>query len=159
MKPNRKYVTPFIALIFVIVAISGICMFFHVFDGYTEVLHELLGISFVGFAVMHVIVNWSSLKNHFGKNVFLPAAISVLVIAAAIVALEQKSPPVDIVLIGKLVRAPIRDAFKVLNVDYAAASEALQANGMAIGEAKSLEEVWINNDASPEDVINILVRK
>lgn len=159
MKPNRKYVTPFIALIFVIVAISGICMFFHVFDGYTEVLHELLGISFVGFAVMHVIVNWSSLKNHFGRGVFVPAAISVLVIAAAIIALEQKSPPVDIVLIGKLVRAPIRDAFKVLNMDYAAASAALQANGMAIGEAKTLEEVWINNDASPEDVINILVRK
>lgn len=47
MKLNRNYVTPFISLVFLVVGISGLLMFFHLFDGYTEVVHEILGLLFV----------------------------------------------------------------------------------------------------------------
>ncbi|MGK9120968.1 DUF4405 domain-containing protein [Olivibacter jilunii] len=69
----RKYITPFITLVFLVVALSGLLMLFHLFDGYTEVMHESLGLVFVIFAIFHILVNWKSLKIHFGKKVFFPA--------------------------------------------------------------------------------------
>ena len=49
MKIKREIVTPYLALVFFVVALSGILMFFHLFDGYTNVVHELLGLTFVLF--------------------------------------------------------------------------------------------------------------
>mgnify|MGYP000869958899 CR=1 FL=1 len=76
MKLNRNYVTPFISLVFLVVGISGVLMFFHLFDGYTEVVHEVLGVFFMICAVMHIVLNWKPLKMHFKKAFFCrpPAA-------------------------------------------------------------------------------------
>lgn len=57
MKLNRNFVTPFISLVFLMVGISGLLMFLHLFDGYTEVLHEVFGLFFVICAVFHIILN------------------------------------------------------------------------------------------------------
>jgi len=37
MSLNRNFVTPLITIVFLVVALSGVLMFFHIFDGYTEV--------------------------------------------------------------------------------------------------------------------------
>ena len=157
MKLNRNLITPFIFLIFLVVGLSGILMFFHVFDGYIEVVHELLGVTFVVFAIFHVIVNWIGLKSHFGKKVFVPAGIVVLLISLAFIVLEKMYPPVDIVFAEKIVKAPISDSFKVLDVDYSEASKILEKNGITIGDAKTLEEIWIKNEADPEEVIDLIM--
>ncbi|MEJ1240525.1 DUF4405 domain-containing protein [Chryseolinea sp. T2] len=158
MKLNRKYITPLIALIFVVVATTGILMFFHFFDGYTEVVHELLGISFVACAGFHVMVNWPALKTHFGKNVFFPALIIVLGLSISIVTLERVNVPIDIVIMEKLIKAPIKDSFNVLGVDYSEATSTLQKKGIRIGNARTLEDIWVNNHVSPEDVIDAIMK-
>ena len=63
-----------------------------------------------------------------------------------------------IVLIEKMATAPIADSFKVLKVDYADASLALEKNGIVIGNAKTLEDIWVNNNVSPEDVIDTIMK-
>lgn len=158
MKFNRNYITPFITLVFLVVAISGLLMFFHLFDGYTEVVHELLGVGFVIVAVFHILVNWKPLKIHFGKKIFLPAAVAVLLIAFTFIILEIDDPPIDLVIMEKIVKAPIPDAFKALNIDQAEAVQVLKSNGILIGNAKTIEEIWINNEASPENVISLLIK-
>lgn len=158
MKFNRNYITPFITLVFLVVAISGLLMLFHVFDGYTEVVHELLGAGFVIVAVFHILVNWKPLKIHFGKKVFLPTAVAVLLIACTLIMLEIVNPPIDLIIMEKIVKAPIPDAFKALNIDQAKAVQVLKSNGILIGNAKTIEEIWINNEASPEDVISLLIK-
>jgi hypothetical protein len=158
MKFNRNYITPFITLVFLVVAISGLLMLFHLFDGYTEVVHELLGAGFVIVAVFHILVNWKPLKIHFGKKVFLPTAVAVLLIACTLIVLEIVNPPIDLIIMEKIVKAPIPDAFKALNIDQAKAVQVLKSNGILIGNAKTIEEIWINNEASPEDVISLLIK-
>src|SRR5690606_7880229 len=117
MKFNRNYITPFITLVFLVVAISGLLMLFHLFDGYTEVVHELLGAGLVIVTVFHILVNWKPLKIHFGKKVFLPTAVAVLLIAFTLIMLEIANPPIDLIIMEKIVKAPISDAFKALNID------------------------------------------
>ena len=157
MRLNRNYVTPFISLVFLVVGISGLLMLFHLFDGYTEVVHEILGMFFIICAIFHIIVNWKALKIHFKKGVFIPALLGVLTISVILIISERMYPPVDLTIINKLVKTPINDAFKALDINYEKASEKLKKNGISIEEATTIEEIWINNNAVPEKVIDLIM--
>lgn len=159
MKLNRNYITPFISLIFLVVAVSGLLMFFHLLDGYTEVVHECLGVVFTACAICHIIINWSALKVHFKKTVFLPAAIGVAITSAVFVTAEILYPPVDLVLFNRIIKAPVDEAFKALDVDYAEARERLEKKGISIADARSIEDVWIKNNADPEEVIDLIMQR
>lgn len=158
MKLNRNYITPFISSIFLIVGLSGLFMFFHLFDGYTEVVHEYLGLTFTICAAFHIAVNWKALKFHFGKKVFIPVAGTVLLISTTFVVLERIYVPIDMVIIDKMIKAPISDSFKVLNVDYTETVEKLENNGFVIDNSKTLEDIRINNNSDPEEVIDLILK-
>lgn len=153
---NRAYVTPFIALVFVVVALSGLLMFFHLLDGYTEVVHEILGLAFVLFASLHIFINWASLRTHFKKNVFFPAAVAVLVISVMIVVAQMGYPTVDSLIVNRVVQSPITDVFRMLNVDYEKTVQSLADHGISMENAETLEDIWLNNDVSPEEVIDLI---
>ena len=103
-------------------------------------------------------VNWKALKLHFGKKVFFPAAATVLLISTMFIVLEKMNPPVDMIIINKLIKAPIPDVFKVLDIDYAEAIQSLEENGILIGNSKTLEDLWINNESDPEEVIDLIMQ-
>ena len=159
MKLNRDYVTPFISLVFFIIALTGVLMFFHIFDGYTEVVHELLGVFFVILAVFHIILNWKALKKHFRKPVFLPAAFAVAVTSILIVVQQYYHPKVDTIILERIVNAPIHDVFRVLQVDSSAAVKRLETEGISIDGAETLEDIWMNNDANPEVVFDLITEE
>src|SRR5690606_1309292 len=156
MKLNRNYVTPFISLIFFVLGISGMLMFFHLFDGYTEVVHEFFGLFFFICAIFHVILNWKALKIHFTQGVFLPAALALAVISILFIVEQQSSPKVDTILLERISKAPIDDAFKALQVDSLAAVKRLEANGISIEGAASLEEIWTNNETNIMEVFDLI---
>lgn len=157
MKLNRNYVTPFISLVFLVVGLSGILMFFHLFDGYTEIVHEYLGVFFVVCAIFHIIINWKGLKFHFRKGVFIPALLGVMAISVAFIVGESLFPPVDTIIIDKIVKAPINDSFKALGVDYSKAVKRFNARGISINGATTIEDIWINNATDSEVVIDLIM--
>ncbi|HLV46337.1 MAG TPA: DUF4405 domain-containing protein [Flavobacterium sp.] len=156
MKLNRNYVTPFISLIFFVLGISGMLMFFHLFDGYTEVVHEFFGLFFFICAIFHIILNWKALKIHFKKGVFIPAALALAVISILFIIEQQSSPKVDTILLERISKAPIDDAFKALQVDSLKAVTRLKANGISIEGAETLEDIWTNNEANIIEVIDLI---
>jgi amino acid transporter len=157
MKLNRNYVTPFISLVFLVVGISGLLMLFHLFDGYTEVVHEILGVFFIICAIFHIILNWNALKIHFQKAVFIPALLGVLTISVILIISERMYPPIDLAIFNKMVKAPINDAFKVLDINYDKASIKLKEKGILIEKATTIEEIWIKNNTNPEEVIDLIM--
>jgi hypothetical protein len=132
-------------------------MLFHLFDGYTEVVHEILGVFFIICAIFHIILNWKALRIHFKKGVFIPALLGVLVLSVILIISERMSPPVDLIIFNKMVKAPINDAFRALDVNYEKASEKLKENGLSIEKATTIEDIWINNDSNPEKVIDLIM--
>lgn len=157
MKLDRKYVTPFISLLFVVLAITGIFMLFHLFDGYTEVAHELIGVGFVIAAIFHIMLNWKGLKIHFMKKVFVPAAAAVAVLVLFFVYLERKQLPLDIVIVDKTFKAPLQQSCKILDIDYPTAVKKLEKKGYKISDIKTLEDIWKKNDTDPQEVIELLM--
>jgi hypothetical protein len=157
MKFNRNYITPFVALIFLVIAISGLLMYLHLFDGYTEVVHENLAVAFVIFAILHIIVNWAGLRTHFRKSVIIPAAITTFLIAAGFVYLQINDPKLDTILLGRIIKAPIPDAFRALNVDYERAAKNFAKKGIVLKNSKTIEDIWEKNDISPVEVVDLIV--
>jgi hypothetical protein len=156
MKLSRDYITPFLSLVFLVVGSSGLLMLFHLFDGYTEVVHECLGTFFVICAIFHIILNWNALKIHFKKGVFLPVLFGALTISGVLIVLERMHPPVDTTIINRVIKAPVDDAFRALGVDYFEVSKKLKAKGISIEKARTIEDIWINNNADPEKVIDLI---
>lgn len=157
MKLSRSFITPLITIIFLVVALSGLLMFFHIFDGYTEVVHEILGVIFVVFSVLHIILNWKALKIHFKKRVFILSTIVVAVISILLVIQQQKSPKFDTILIERITNAPIEDVLKVLQVDSIVVVKRLEENGISFIEGASMEEIWINNKVSPKKLFDLII--
>lgn len=157
MKLSRSFITPLITIFFLVVALSGLLMFFHIFDGYTEVVHEILGVIFVVFSVLHVILNWKALKIHFKKRVFILSTIVVAVISILLVIQQQKSPKFDTILIERITNAPIEDVLKVLQVDSIVVVKRLEENGISFIEGASMEEIWINNKVSPKKLFDLII--
>lgn len=157
MKLNRNYVTPFLSLVFLLVGISGLLMFFHLFDGYTEVVHEILGLFFLVCAIFHIVLNWKALKIHFKKGVFLPASLGVLTISILLIVSERMYPPVYLQIMDRIVKAPLIDAFRALNISYEEVVVKLAEKEILIEKAHSLEDLWIQNDADPEEIIDLLL--
>lgn len=157
MKLSRSFITPLITIIFLVVGLSGLLMFFHVFDGYTEVVHEILGVIFVVFSVLHVILNWKALKIHFKKRVFILSTIVVAVISILLVIQQQKSPKFETILIERITNAPIEDVLKVLQVDSIVVVKRLEENGISFIEGASMEEIRINNKVSPKKLFDLII--
>ena len=157
MKLSRSFISPLITIIFLVVALSGLLIFFHIFDGYTEVVHEILGVVFVVFSVLHVILNWKALKIHFKKRVFILSTIVVAVISILLVIQQQKSPKFDTILIERITNAPIEDVLKVLQVDSIVVVKRLEENGISFIEGASMEEIWINNKVSPKKLFDLII--
>lgn len=154
---SRNFVTPFLAFIFVPVGISGVLMFFHLADGFTEVLHEVLGVTFLLFVFFHVTLNWKSMKGHFGKRNFTIAAAAVTVVSAGLIIVERAQLPVDLIVLERIAKAPISDSFKVLEIDHAKAAAVLSKRGIALDGAETIEDIWVKNNSSPEEVVETLV--
>lgn len=156
MKLNRKYITPLITLTFVITGISGIMMFFHIMDGYTEVLHEFMGLFLVILSILHIIVNWEMLKKHFKKKIFWVTILVSPIISALFVVQQQANPKVDTIIMERIVKSPIPYLFNALQVDSLETVKRLEDYGVSLEGAKILEDLWINNDVRPEKVIDLI---
>ena len=131
-------------------------MFFHLFDGYTEVVHEFFGLFFFICAIFHIILNWQALKIHFKKGVFIPAVLALAVISVLFILEQQRSPKVDTIILNRLVKAPIDDAFKALQVDSLNTVKKLEANGMSMKGVATMEDIWTNNDTNIMEVIDLI---
>ena len=78
---KRIWVSPFVALSFFVLSITGILMLLHVKGGGIANLHEWIGIFFVIAGTFHLILNWSAFQPCFRDKRGGIAFIVVLVLS------------------------------------------------------------------------------
>lgn len=158
MKISRNFVTPYITMIFIIIGITGILMALHIFDGYTETLHEVLGILFVIFSLLHIVVNWKSLKSHFKKKTFITSVIVVLLLSTVIAILGKGHGEHEPIIMEKLSVADIANTFEILGIDYHEAEIKLKNNDIIIDNSKTIEDIALKNSESKKKIIELIVK-
>lgn len=72
---KKPWISPFMACSFLIIAVSGILMFFHVKTGALIILHEWIGLFFIVAAVLHIVLNWRAFLSYLMDR---KAAVSII---------------------------------------------------------------------------------
>jgi hypothetical protein len=157
MKISRIIVTPYISLIFLVIGITGILMALHIFDGYTETVHEILGLVFVVFSILHVLVNWKVLKNLFKKNYFMKPTIIVLAISITIAFWGQGHGEHARYMTKKISEAEMNMALELLNIEMEDAISKLKNKGLEIGNSSTIAEIALLNDESNKLIIEVII--
>lgn len=157
---KREIATSFTTLTFLVIAISGVMMFFHIFGMEVTALHNILGLVFVVAGVSHVIMNFKAMKNYFSKKIFISASLIVTIISAGLIyasSTQGKNPKE--VLFNKVFSAPNTTSFALLSNSYEEAIKKLKEQNINIIQNNTIEAIAKANNVSPFKIIKIIVNK
>lgn len=158
MKLKRSFVTPYITLIFILLSISGVLMYFQVLGEYTELIHEISALLFIVFSILHVVLNWTSLKTHFLKWSIISTCLVVLAFTVVTIYIDKQQKHYSLIIKENLVTAPFDNLLTVLNVEHEEAQRRLMERNIFIGDSKNLLEIAVKNNHHPGDLLEILVK-
>jgi len=130
----NKYTTAVTAALFLVVAGSGVAMFFHVGKNVLSEMHEWLAVTLVIAAGLHIYKNWAALMSYVRRRTILaPLAVALIAAAAFIVpaSLSQRGDPVR-VLVQAMQNARLADVGKVLDVLPTELEATLKSQGFII---------------------------
>jgi peptidoglycan/LPS O-acetylase OafA/YrhL len=68
MTISREWATPMTIGAFLLMAVTGILMFFHLDTGLNKEAHEWLGWAMVAGVALHSVANWGAFTRHLGRR-------------------------------------------------------------------------------------------
>ena len=157
---KREIATSITTLTFLVIAVSGVMMFFHIFGMQVKALHNILGLVFVVAGVFHVIMNWKSMKNYFSKKVFISATIAITIASAGLIyASSNQGENPKMIIMQSMIKAPIKNSLQVLDIKYEDAIKKLASENIRILDNKSIDDIAIANEISPFKIVSIIANK
>lgn len=89
LNPHRPWITPLVFGAFLLSAVTGTLMFFHLDSGLNKLAHEWLSWLLLAAIVLHVLLNLPAFKRYFSQ----PTARWILLAAVVVLALSFFSLP------------------------------------------------------------------
>lgn len=130
----NKYATAITAALFLLVAGSGVAMFFHIGKDLVSEMHEWLALALLVPVAMHVYKNWRALMTYIRRRTIVaPLALSLLFAAVFIgtATFSGGREPIPR-LIGALENAKLADIGRLLNVAPEVLEGAFKAKGFVV---------------------------
>ena len=131
MHVQREWVTPVVAGAFLLSAVTGVLLFFHVDSGLNKIVHEWLSWVLLAGVAMHVIVNFSGLKRHLGTRrgqAFI--GLFALILGLSFAGPGEKSEPPFMQPIRALSATPLTTLAEVARLSPAELQERLSKAGL-----------------------------
>lgn len=153
---SKSTATSLTAFTFLVMAITGIMMYFHLFDAYTKDLHEILGLAFVAIVILHVYFNWKSMKSYFTKKIFLVSFLLVSAVSLGFILTSETGENPKKTLIVSMLNAPLENSLAILSDDKDEAIMKLENAGLKTNGAKSIKDLAKMNNVSPFKVVSTL---
>lgn len=146
MSIKREWTTPIAAGAFLLLAVTGLLMFFHAAPELAEETHEWFSLVFVAAALLHVTTNFSSFKRYLTQRraqVLLGIfAVILLVSVAPFGEDEDGEGPPFAAPIRLLANAPLADVAKIAKSSPEQLVARLKEEGLAVQSAQqSLSEL------------------
>lgn len=156
--------TPVTVGVFVVSAVTGVLLFFHLGERLVKGLHEWIGLAFVAFALLHILRNWRALVGYARKPVLWVGCAASLVAAAGFIvpALGAKEGggggDAQRRLTQVVMGAPIEQVAPLLATTVPALTERLTTAGFKVeGGALSLNEIAKASGRSPRELVELVV--
>lgn len=136
----REWATPLTIGSFLLIAVTGVLMFFHLDSGLNKLAHEWLGWAMLAAVGLHAAMHLKSFKRHFTR----PASLVVIgafvaLLAASFIAPPGKpSKPPHVLAAQAVLDAPLPQVAALAGKDTEALLAQLQAAGIAAAADRSL---------------------
>lgn len=94
MKYNhRPWSTPLVIASGLVIAISGMMLFFHLGDSFIKSAHEWIGMVMVAGIILHIHFHWRGFKQYFVKPIGLGVIALVFSVSAVLIVMSGSSKP------------------------------------------------------------------
>ena len=132
MKLDRGWVTPLTAGAFLLSAVTGILIFFHLDRGLNKLAHEWLSWALLAGVLLHLAVNFGGFKRHFTSRPGLALmGIFALILALSFIAPgQQKREPPFMASVQALSETPLSTLAQVAKRSPAQIRASLNAQGL-----------------------------
>jgi hypothetical protein len=157
-KFTKTLATSLTALVFLVVGLTGVFMYFHLFEQYTKDLHEILGLLFVLTALLHVVFNFKAMKQYFSNKIFIASSIAILAISSVfILNTNSDAPNPKKAIIVSVLNAPLEKAVQILGSDMDTLKVVLENNNLNFNKELSISQLAKANETSPFALIQDLL--
>ena len=153
----KKYSTPLTAATAIVVCVTGVMMFFHLYKGEVQAMHEWLGMGFVVAAILHLLRHRRPLA--FMMKQSRTHILLVLTLIASLAFLypsegAQQGSPIRPVL-SAVMRAPVKDLAPVVGVTPAELSARFAGAGIAqVSETDTIESLATAAETDPMKLLS-----
>ena len=151
MNQYRRFVTSGVGFTFVVVGTTGVIFQFFFKNHFLEQIHGWLGVAMVVVAIIHIVQNWASLRNHFrDRRVFgLLIPIAVLCILFGLGQREKGRPreggrgmnPREV--FSKLSQAKANDVAKVFGKEVNSVLASMKSDGLQVSGSGETSRSWL----------------
>lgn len=157
---KRKLATSFTVFVFIVISVTGVFLYLHMYKFYLRSLHEILGLAFIAIALLHVWYNFNSMKKYFTNKTFLASGVLVSIISAYfILSVEMpKGPGAKQVLYSSLLNAPKKHAFIVLAGSEERARKILKEKKLKFEEQESIKAIAKANELRAFSIMRMLYK-
>jgi len=134
----KKYITAISAALFLVMAVSGLAMFFPFGEDLVKEMHQWLAFAFVTAVALHVYKNWGATMTYVRrKTIVAPLALAAVAAAAFMVpaALAGREDPRH-ALMQSLQEAKLADLGRVLNLPTDSLVAQLEQDGFTVTSAE-----------------------
>lgn len=144
LHPHRPWITPLVMGAFLLSAVTGVLMFFHLDSGLNKLAHEWLSWAMLGGVLLHVLLNLPAFKRYFGQK----TALTVMGVFALVLALSfvpsagAKKAPSYAAPVRALASAPLPVLAQVLGKTPEALKADLAQAGLPVdNDGQSLQDL------------------
>jgi hypothetical protein len=144
MTISREWATPLTIGAFLLMACTGILMFFHWDTGLNKEAHEWLGWAMVAGVVLHGVANWSALKRHLARGPALAMiGVFVAILAASFFIQPEKAEGNPAFrTMGLVMQAPLSDVAALSRQTPDELTAKLTAAGFTVqGPSQTLSDI------------------
>lgn len=153
----KSWATPLAVGTFVIMAVTGILLFFHVEIGLIEPVHKWASWAFVAGALFHLIANWKAFTHYFSSKPALAIICTgVLVMVASLLPFGEKEEggnPAKMAAYA-LGSSSLETVALVVKSTPEALSTQLAGKGIVVSSATAtIEQIAKSNGKEPKEVL------
>jgi hypothetical protein len=90
---NRSWISPFTAVSFAVVAVTGVLLLVHIKGPAIKNLHQWVGLAFAVAGIVHLLINWRALAAYFRQRAAIAGVIAGIVVSLASLLAGGGGPP------------------------------------------------------------------
>ncbi len=144
MTTLRRYATPITIGSFLLMAVTGVLMFFHLNSGLNKLAHEWTGMVMIAAVFLHVALNWRAFMLYFKRPlalVLMAGFAGALSLSFFNLGAKQGGGRPDLAAVRLLAQAPVEVLAPVLGTDTNGLIKALEARGYGAFAGQSVADI------------------